>query len=69
MAEERLAQARAAFGPTVTLTAGYTETRLREAPTYATRPLDGRNLALRATQPLLQPALFAARDSTEAQVE
>ena len=68
-AEQRVVQARAAFGPTVGITANQTETRYREAPNFDLRPFRSKQLALQVTQPLFRTALFPGLDAAQAQFE
>jgi outer membrane protein len=61
-AEQRVVQAQAALGPTVTLTASNTETRYREEPLDEMRPFSASQHQLQIVQPLLATArVFAVR--------
>jgi outer membrane protein len=68
-AEERLVQARAAYGPTVALTGSHNNNRVEEPPDSQTRPFHARQLVLQLNQPLLRPALGAGRDSAHRQAQ
>lgn len=61
-AEQRVVQAQAALGPTVTLTASNTDTRYREAPLDEMRPFGASQQQLQIVQPLLATArVFAVQ--------
>ena len=68
-AEQRLYQARAAFGPTANITVTTNQTRYREEPANELRPFQSDQSALQLSQPLwrgaLYPALLAARSQVE----
>lgn len=68
-AEQRLYQARAAYGPTVNITVTTNQTRYREEPANELRPFQSDQSALQLSQPLwrgaLYPALLAARSQVE----
>jgi outer membrane protein len=66
-AEQRLVQARAAFGPTLNLTANQSETDYKDLSTSDSRPFRGKQVVLQLTQPVLRPALFSGLRSAEAQ--
>lgn len=68
-AEQRVAQARAGFGPTAGITASKSETRYREGPNFDLRPFGATQAALQVTQPLLRTALFPALDAAQAQLQ
>jgi outer membrane protein len=68
-AQERVFQARAAYGPTVTLNANTSESRYEEAPGYALRQFSARQTAIQLTQPLLRTLLWPALDGAQAQLE
>ena len=68
-AEERLYQARAAYGPVAGLTYNANGTRLRSAPNWDTQRLRGEQTVLQITQPLLRSALIPAYESAREQVE
>lgn len=61
-AQERVFQARAAFGPVAAFSANHSYTRYREAPDLNLRPFRSGQMALQVTQPLLQLGLFPALD-------
>ena len=67
-AEERLVQARAAFGPTATLGINQSETRYREAPASDLRRFHGWQAQLQVTQPLIRTALVPGYDAAQAQL-
>ena len=64
-ANERLFQARAAFGPTANLTVNHTDTRYTEEPALEVRPFRADQYVVQLTQPIWRgqsfPALQAAR--------
>lgn len=66
-AEQRVAQARAGFGPQVQLTINSTENRYSEAPAYDMRPFHSTTHGLQVTQPLLKLSLFPALQAAQAQ--
>jgi outer membrane protein len=66
-AQERVTQARAAFGPTAGLSANAADNRYNEAPSYDLRQFRSQQLALQITQPVLRAALVPAFDSAQAQ--
>ena len=69
-AEQRVTQARAAFGPTAGLTASKSHTDLTD---YNAQPRDRgfhtHQVTVQATQPLVRPALLAGLDQALAQLE
>jgi outer membrane protein len=68
-AEERLFQAKAAYGPTANLTATTTETRYREAPADGVRPFRSDQYVVQLTQPLWRGALYPALQAARSQLE
>lgn len=68
-AEERLVQARAAYGPNVVVTGNHNNNRVEEAPAFETRQFHARQFVLQLTQPLLRLSLGAGRDSARGQAE
>jgi outer membrane protein len=67
-AEQRLVQARAAFGPSVAATFNRSETRYDEAPSFDTRPFASKQAALQLTQPVYRPTLHSAWQGAQAQL-
>ncbi|MEO8152324.1 MAG: TolC family outer membrane protein [Rhizobacter sp.] len=67
--EERLAQARAAFGPTAAITGSKSESRYTEKPAENMRPFLTKQVALQISQPLLRAASFSSLDQAEAQLD
>lgn len=68
-AEERLVQARAAYGPTANLTATSTETRYQELPAGQTRPFRADQYAFQVSQPVWRGALYPALQAARSQLE
>lgn len=68
-AEQRLVQARAAFGPNASLSVNHTDTRYREEPANELRPFRADQYGLQVTQPLWRGALFPALEAAQAQAE
>ena len=68
-AEQRLAQARAGFGPSAALALTKGETRYSEAPAFEPRRFSSQQAALQITQPLFRLALLHTRDAAQAQME
>lgn len=68
-AEERLFQARAAYGPTASLTASSTHTRYREPPGGDVRPFRAEQYAVQVSQPLWRGALYPALQAAQSQLE
>lgn len=68
-AEERLVQARAAYGPTANLTATSTETRYRDLPDGQTRPFRADQYAFQVSQPVWRGALYPALQAARSQLE
>ncbi|MCZ8111128.1 MAG: TolC family outer membrane protein [Betaproteobacteria bacterium] len=68
-AEQRVVQAQAALGPTVTLTASNTETRYREAPLEELRPFGSSQQQLQIVQPLLATARVFGVQAARAQLD
>jgi outer membrane protein len=64
--QERLLQARAALGPTASLSASASATRYRDAADLDTRSFSTRQANLQLTQPLLRPGLLRAREQAQA---
>jgi outer membrane protein TolC len=69
IAEERLAQAWSAFGPTVALVYNRNDYRADEAPAWDRRRFGARELVVQLTQPLVRLPLHSALDAAKAQVE
>lgn len=67
--EERLVQARAAYGPTANLTATSTETRYRDLPDGQTRPFRADQYAFQVSQPVWRGALYPALQAARSQLE
>lgn len=65
-AQERVVQAKAAFGPTAQIAASYVDTHYHEAPSFALRRFHDKQVALQLTQPLLRTALLPALDASQA---
>jgi outer membrane protein len=68
-AEQRVLQARAAFGPTVAASLTKSETRYHEEPTFDLRPFASKQANVQVTQPLLRGTLFPSLDAALAQLE
>jgi len=68
-AEERLFQAKAAYGPTANLTATTTDTRYREAPAGEMRPFKSDQYVVQVSQPLWRGALYPAMQAARSQLE
>lgn len=68
-AEERLHQARAAFGPTASATVTSTETRYRELPAGEVRPFRAEQYVVQVNQPVWRGALYPAMQVARAQLE
>ncbi|MDR7297353.1 outer membrane protein [Pelomonas aquatica] len=68
-AEERLFQAKAAYGPTANLTATTNETRYREAPSGEMRPFKSDQYVVQVNQPLWRGALYPAMQAARSQLE
>jgi outer membrane protein len=66
-ADERVNQARGAFGPTAGIAASKSESRYDEA-NFGPRTFDNKSLALQVTQPLIRLPLFASLDQAQAQL-
>lgn len=66
-AEERVVQARAAFGPNATASYNNTKTHYADAPAFEDQRFQGRQAAVQVTQPLWHSALFPALDAARAQ--
>lgn len=69
VAEQRLVQAQAGFGPSAALTLNKNETRYIESPALDLRRFAGKQAALQVTQPLLRVALLHSRDAAQALME
>ena len=68
-ADERLFQARAAFGPTANLTVNHTDTRYTESPAREVRPFRADQTTLQVTQPIWRGANVSALQAAQAQAE
>ncbi|WP_238947916.1 TolC family outer membrane protein [Caldimonas brevitalea] len=68
-AEQRVVQARAAFGPTVALTGTKSRGNYREAPEYDERNLESKQYGAQLTQPLKRDALYPSLAQAHAQLE
>ena len=68
-ADERLFQARAAFGPTANLTVNHTDTRYTEAPAQAVRPFRADQYVFQVTQPIWRGQSFPALQAAQAQAD
>lgn len=69
VAEERLFQAKAAFGPTAALVLNKGETRYNEAPAFDLRRFNNKQAALQITQPLYRSTLYFGLESAQAQYD
>lgn len=69
VAEQRVYQAKASFGPSAALSANQTETRYNEGPSFELRPFRSKQLSVQVTQPLIRTALFPTLEGAQAQVE
>jgi outer membrane protein len=67
-AEERVVQARAAFGPTAGIAASKSESRYDENHT-GVRKFDNKQVGLQVSQPLLRLSSFATIEQTQAQLD
>ena len=68
-AEQRLVQARAAFGPTANFTASTSKTQYREEPDNKLRPFTGDQYTLQVSQPLWRGTLIPAAQAALSQFE
>ena len=68
-ADERLFQARAAFGPTANLTVNHTDTRYTEAPAQAVRPFRADQYVFQVTQPIWRGQSIPALQAAQAQAD
>ena len=68
-ADERLIQARAAFGPTANLTVNHTDTRYREEPALELRPFRSDQYVFQLTQPIWRGQSFPALQAAQAQAD
>ena len=68
-AEERLFQAKAAYGPTANLTATSTNNHYSEAPAYESRPFRSDQVVVQVNQPLWRGALYPAVQAARSQLE
>ena len=68
-ADERLFQARAAFGPTANLTVNHTDTRYTEAPALEVRPFRADQYVIQVTQPIWRGQSFPALQAAQAQAD
>jgi outer membrane protein len=66
-AEQRVTQARAAFGPQVALTVGASQTRYQEVPGTASRSFHGNNTTVQMSQPVWRGGLWPGLDAAHAQ--
>ncbi len=66
---QRLAQARGALGPSVTVNGDWSETRYEDRIAGSVRTFNAKQVAINATQPLVRPALLAALDIAEAEAQ
>jgi outer membrane protein len=66
-AEQRVTQARAAFGPQVALTVGASQTRYQEIPATRDRSFHGNNTTVQVSQPVWRGALWPGLDAAQAQ--
>lgn len=68
-AEERLFQARAAYGPTANFTATGNNSHYAEAPAYENRPIRSEQYVVQVNQPLWRGALYPAVQAARSQLE
>ena len=68
-ADERLFQARAAFGPTANLTVNHTDTRYAEEPALEVRPFRADQYVFQVTQPIWRGQSFPALQAAQAQAD
>ncbi|WP_457418149.1 TolC family protein [Roseateles sp. P5_E7] len=68
-AEERLFQAKAAYGPTANLTVTGNKSHYAEAPTYDSRGIRSDQYVVQVTQPLWRGALYPAMQAARSQFE
>ncbi|HEY8879874.1 MAG TPA: TolC family protein [Roseateles sp.] len=68
-AEERLFQAKAAYGPTANLTATASNSHYAEAPSYDSRPFRSEQYVVQVNQPLWRGALYPAMQAARSQLE
>lgn len=68
-AEQRVVQARAAYGPTVVLTGNQSDTRYREAPNFDLRTFPAKQVTVQLTQPVVRTALYFSHQGAQAQLE
>ncbi|HEV6968359.1 MULTISPECIES: TolC family protein [Roseateles] len=68
-AEQRLFQARAAYGPTANFTATASNNHYREAPAYEPRPFKSEQYVVQVNQPLWRGALYPALQAANSQLE
>ncbi len=68
-AEQRLVQARAAFGPTANFTASTSKTQYREEPANELRLFKGDQYTVQVSQPLWRGALIPAAQAAQSQLE
>lgn len=68
-ADQRVFQARAAFGPTASASISINQTRYREEPDNALRPFHSDQYTAQVSQPLWRGALFPALQGSRAQLE
>lgn len=67
-AQERVAQARAGFGPTAAITGSVTESRYREAPDFELRNFRSVQGVFQVTQPLFRGSLLPSLEAAQAQL-
>ncbi|MEO6277890.1 TolC family protein, partial [Roseateles sp.] len=68
-ADERLFQAKAAYGPTASVTVTSNKSRYSEPPTYDSRGLRSDQYVLQVSQPLWRGALYPAMQAARSQFE
>lgn len=68
-AEQRLVQARAAFGPTASITVSTNQTRYREQPADELRPFKADQTSFQISQPLWRGALIPAMQAAQSQLD
>lgn len=68
-AEERLFQAKAAYGPTANFTGTASNSHYAEAPAYDNRPIKSEQYVVQINQPLWRAALYPAMEAARSQLE
>lgn len=68
-AEERLFQAKAAYGPTANFTGTTSNSHYAEAPAYDNRPIRSEQYVVQVNQPLWRGALYPAVQAARSQLE